>query len=370
MSKVLGIISCNYKFSKLYELNQNRPTAAIPVGGRYTIIDFPLSNLVNAGVKSVGIIMPMDYRPILDHIRSGKSWGLDRKAGGLFILPGENNWVYRNNKFSRRDLKNNIDFLNTEKVKYVILTSSNSIINIDFKEVLDFHKENESDITLVYKRELSEKCDGLAHVIDIDSNGDILDISKVSEVDVKECNAITEQIIIRRDLLLELIFDPVEEDKVSLIDIIKDKIGYLKIKGYEFKGFYASVFSKESYYDVNMKMMKPEVTDELFLRKNKIVTKNKDNPPTKYSKDSNVKGSLVSSGCQIAGSVENSLIFRGVKISKGVKIKNSIIMHECIIGENVVLENVILDKSVSISKGIEIIGSEASPTFIPKFKSL
>lgn len=370
MSKVLGIISCNYQFSKLYELNQNRPTAAIPVGGRYTIIDFSLSNLVNAGVKSVGIIMPVDYRPILDHIRSGKSWGLDRKSGGLFILPGENNWVYRNNKFSRRDLKNNVDFLNIEKVEYVILTSSNSIINIDFREVLDFHKENEADITLVYKRESREKYDGLAHILDVDSNGDVTDICKVAEVEARKCNAFTEQIIIRRDLLLELIFDPVEEDKVSLIEMIKDKTPYLKVKGYEFKGFYASVFSKESYYDVNMEIMKPEVTKELFLRKNKIVTKTRDNPPTKYTKEASVKGSLISSGCQISGTIENSLIFRGVKVSKGAIIRNSIVMHECEIGEDVVLENVILDKSVKISKGIEIVGNEASPTFIPKFKSL
>ena len=370
MSKLLGIICCNYKFNKLHELNQNRPTAAIPVGGRYAIIDFPLSNMVNAGVRSVGIIMPTDYRPILDHIRSGKSWGLNRKSGGLFILPGVTNWVYGNNKFSINDLRKNIDFLKSEYADYVILSGSNSIINIDYKEVLDSHIKSESDITLIYKKESRVNCDDQAMVLHMEEDGRVNDIVESGKVDFSECNIFTEQVIISRDLLLELLLDPVEEKEVSFIEIVKDKLDFLKIQGYGFKGFYASIYSKDSYFAANMAIMDPLVSRELFLGKNKIVTKTKDNPPTKYTSDAKITDALVSSGCIIAGEVEHSLIFRGVKVKKGAKIKNCIIMHECKIKSDAVLENVILDKSVKISKGVEIIGQKGSPTFIPKFKSL
>ncbi|MCI0502775.1 MAG: glucose-1-phosphate adenylyltransferase subunit GlgD [Fusobacteria bacterium] len=370
MSKVLGIISCNYQFNKIHELNQNRPIAALPFGGRYAIVDFPLSNMVNAGITSVGIVMPSDYRPILDHIRSGKSWSLNRKSGGLFILPGMTVSLDGNNKFPIKDFRKNIDFLKREKAEYIVISGSNSVINIDLAEVIEEHQLNQADVTLIYKEQSKVNCDELACIVKLDDKGQVTDMVKSGTVDFDSCRIFTDQLIIGRELLLRLLTESYSGDELSLIDLVKNRTKELKVCSYEFNGYYASIFSKETYFKANMSLMEPAVVQQLFHGNNKIVTRTKDNPPTKYSQEANIKDSLVSSGCLINGQLEKSLLFRGVKVEKGARIKNSIIMHDCQIGQDVVLENVILDKSVVISPGIEIIGHKDSPTFIPKFKSL
>ena len=370
MKKVLGIIACNYQLDKLREMTQRRPIAATPFGGRYIMSDFVLSSMVNSGMTTVGFMAPYLYRPILEHLGSGKEWNLDRKVGGLFILPGTTNWIYSHNRFSLKDLAKNIDFLQKDKSEYVLLSGSNNIFNIDYKPVLDFHRNNEADVTLIYKELVPEQEeDDQAIILEVDSGSNVTSMKKALPQGGLPLKYFTDMILIGKQRLIDCIDKFNELEDKDLTNVIEEQLGICKVLGYPLEGYFGRIYSKESYYKQNMELMKGEVADELFMGDNRIITRIKDNPPTKFGHDAEVRESFISSGCLMNGDVERSIFCRGVHVAKGAKVRNSIIMHDCTIGANAVLENVILDKSVEISDGMVIKGDGSTPVFIQKTRN-
>lgn len=365
MNKILGIISCNYHLDGLKEMTQNRPIGVTPFGGRYAIADFILSSMVNSGVKTIGFVTPYLYRPILDHLGSGKEWNLDRKKGGLFILPGVTNWIYSHTKFSLQDLKKNKDFLLREKADYVLLSGSNGICNIDFIPPRELHKTYGADITLLYKDMVvaPEGSQGLT----LDGHGRVTAIQPSPK---GKASVFADMILIDLPLLLEIVQESKEEDALDLMEVITSHLGKYKVVGYPIPGFYGSITSLESYYAINMSLMDDAVSEELFSQDNKIITRIKDNPPTKYGPTADIVEAIVSSGCLLEGQVERSLIFRGCTIGAGSSVRGSILMHDIRIGKNVVLDHVVLDKDVTVSDGTILKGEEGHPVFVPKAKHL
>lgn len=368
MNRVIGIISSNYRCEFLHGMAKDRPMAAIPFGGRYRLLDFTLSSMVNSGLRTVGIITPYLYRPILDHLGAGKDWYLDRKSGGLFVLPGATHGIYsRDNKFSLKDLRENIEFLTRDRAEYVIISGSGYIYNMDFVPVLAAHEENAADITMVYKDLLIEdeaEAQGTALQLDLHNRVTALEnVQGQSRQRVKYCADI---IVIGRKLLLDIIKGHEQIDYMDLLDVIGENIPALKVQGYPLSGYFGRIYSLQSYYERNMDMLKPAVREELFMGTARIHTKIKDNPPTKYGQYSSVKDSLVSSGCLVQGSINRSIIFRGVEVEPGASISNSIIMQRCVIGKGAVLDNVILDKYVRVNARAVIKGKDDVPVFINK----
>ncbi len=363
MNDLMGLITTNYNTGEFGTLTSERPSASLPIGGRYRMIDFPLSNMVNSGVRTVGLITPYMYRSLMDHVGVGKEWAMDRKIGGLFILPGT---VYgiqgARGKYVIRDFRQNRAFLERGGCKHVLICDSSKIYNIDFEEVEKFHVETGNDITMIYKKGLF--CDSEHEVyLDISSRERVTDIVSGAN---KEGNCFIDAFIINLDLLIQLIDWYEHMSYMDLLDVFSQHMNDFRIGGYRFNGYVGIVNNLKTYMDTSTDLLREDVRKLLFNHDTPIYTKVQDAPPAKYMAGSSVSSSLIASGCIIEGTVENSIIFRDVHVSKNAVIRNCVLMQHCEIADNVILENVICDKYVTVKPNVKILASQDSPMAISK----
>ncbi|MCX7883794.1 MAG: glucose-1-phosphate adenylyltransferase subunit GlgD [Caloramator sp.] len=368
MKDTLGIIYAAEDDTQIREITKKRSIAALPFGGRYRLIDFTLSNMVNSGIKNIGIITQNNYASLVDHLGTGKEWDLNRKREGLSILsPFAVNDSIGWYKGSIDALHSAMGFIKKGNEKYVLISGTHMLCNMNFNECQNFHIEKGADITVIYKEEDIRK-DKLKKytLLQTDEDGKVTDIEAYPSI--PKSNKISMKMYLLEKELLEYLIEEASargyEDFVK--DIIIKKIGKLKVYGYPYKGYLARIDSINTYYRYSMELLKKEVRDELFYREGLIYTRIKDEVPAKYSDNALVKNCLVADGCIIEGEIENCILFRGVRISKGAKIKNSIIFQECEIEENAVLDHVILDKKVVVKRGRTLIGTENYPVAITK----
>lgn len=366
--EIMGIINLNEQKDYLGELSRERPLAAVPFAGRYRLIDFTLSNMVNSGIKNVGIFVQHNYRSLMDHLRSGKEWDLARKRGGLFILPP----AYSRSPLEvhRGDVSNfyaNLDYISKSSPKDIVISGVNILTNLDYREALKFHKEIGADITVLYTKIQLPKNDCFqAQILHLDGQGMVTKITNY-EGDEGVQNMSMAMYIMEKSVLIELINNCISQgDYDFLKHCIIRNCNKLKIYGYCHQGYVAPIMSLQGYFQRTMELLQPQVWKELFFKSGYIYTKVKDEPPSKYTDEAQVINSLVAGGCHIEGKVENSVIFRGVKIHKGAVIKNSIIMQKGDIGDGVYMENVICDKDVQVSDAKHLQGVFNYPLVIKK----
>lgn len=362
MEQLVGLVSTNYNSDKFGKLTSHRPIAAIPFGSRYRLIDFALSNMVNSGIISVGLITPHLYRSIMDHIGSGKEFGLSRKHGGLFILPGSTyGYDIGTGKFSMRDLKGNVQYFTRREFQRVACSACDKIFNIDYKDVEKQHVATESNITLVYKK-VAQANPG-EYVVDLDDYGKVKTFRRLKKVE-KDANLFIDTMIADREIILAFIDWYKDNSHVDLYDIIGENLGHLFVTGYEFNGYVKSINSITDYMEASKDLLCDDVIKELFMSGRPIHTKVHDAAPVKYFDTATVKKTMVGTGSLVKGSVENSIVFRNTVISEGAKIKNSVIMQKTRIGKKVILENVICEKNVVIGDGEVYKGTENKPIII------
>ncbi len=367
MKHVMGVINLVNEPDGLEELTYHRCVASVPFGGRYRLIDFALSNMVNSGIDNVAVFTQHKYRSLMDHLGSGKEWDLDRKRGGLFVLPAV---LDEPSGMSRGDLYQfycHRDYFYRGKEKFVIISRSHMVCNINFADAVRCHEDMKADITVIYKdaaeedpakfRRLAVKEDGRITVME-DHTGRL----RTNHVSM-------EMYIMSKALLLDMVESCLAQGYDHFVrDGIMKNIDKLNVYGYKFEGHASIVNSIQSYYKHSMELLNPNIWRELFFQKDLIFTKVKDEPPAKYLDSAIVKNALIANGCTIEGKVENSILFRGVKIRKGAYVKNSIILQNCEIEENVIVENTILDKDVFISRGRVLTGDNAAPFIAAKTK--
>ncbi len=364
LTNYMGILNLNENETNIISLTKNRPLAAIPIAARYRIIDFTLSNMVNSGLRNIGIFTQSKSRSLVDHLGSGKPWDLNRRLNGLFVF----NFGIANISLNDAEmLWNNMEYIYRSKEKNVILSPSYMIGNIDYIEAVKYHEEKKQDITVIYKNINTGTKNFLnCDVLNIDENNDVLSVGKNIGAD-DSLNISMEMFIMKKDLLISLINKCVQTGSYSTIkEAIYRNLKNLKVTAYEFKGYLQCVNSISAYYKANMDMLNLKTTKELFFSNGPIYTKTKDEPPTKYSNESKVTNSLIADGCVIEGIIENSIIARGVVVHKGAEIKNSIILQNCEIKEDSKLFNVVMDKNVIVDKGKELNGDEEFPLVIEK----
>ncbi len=363
-NNVLGIIFSSIGENFIRELTEQRTMASVPFGGRYRLIDFPLSNMVNSGINKVAVITKSNYQSLMNHLGSGKSWDLSRKRDGLFIFPPFGN--------SNKDFKSRIsmlsaiiNFIKNSKEEYVLLSDCNTICNIDFRKVLDEHVKNKADITLIYRKDvILKKVDTLT--LNLRANKRVEEI-KIQPKDVGTCNVYMNMSIINKDLLIHFISKCISENKCDYNrDVLIANVSNFRFFAYEFKGFSRDIMSLGSFFEANMLLMNNEIRNELFSRDVPIYTKVRDDMPTRYGESSNVKNSLIGNGCVIDGNVENSIIFKGVKIGKGTKVSNCIIMQDTSIGTDCKLSYIIADKDIKINNERILMGFRSYPVYISK----
>lgn len=349
MENVMGIINLNENEEMLREVTRHRPLAAVPFAGRYRIIDFVLSSLVNSGIHNVGILVSNKYRALMDHLRSGKEWDLARKRDGLFILPPAES-QYGRTISDIENLASNLDYIKSSRQDYVLITGSSIICNLNFKKAFHFHQAKQADITVLYK-ELDSDQDDFNHstIIVCDDQDRIVDMA-VNPVKVTSNKVFMKMCIMSKALLIDIITGCIARGSADLLmDGLVRNIGKLAIYGYQYKGFMARIHSVSSYYRHSMELLKPDKWQDLFFKSGPVYTKVKDEAPVKYKESASISNAMIANGCVIEGAVENSILFRGVTVGPGAYIKDSIIMQKCHIGSNVRLENVICDKDVTIT---------------------
>lgn len=364
-NQAVGVIFSNVHDENIPELSRQRTMASIPFGGRYRLIDFALSNMVNSGITTVGIVTKKNYQSLIDHLGSGKDWDLARKDGGIILLPpysDESDVPYTTRLEA---LKGITGFLKRRKEDYVVISDCDGISHIDFSDVLRYHEERQADITMVYHKETDIKSSYFI-TLEPDETGRIKGLEINPSVSGKQVNLYVNIMIMSREFLINTIQDAVTRGLSSFgRDILSKNVDTLKIYGYGFEGYYANVDSIQSYYRHSMELLQKDVRSELFGARD-IYTKVRDSAPSKYINGAVVKNSLISDGCVIEGTVENSILFRGVNVGKGSVIKNSIVMQDTVIGSNVSLDCVITDKNVAIRDRRHLAGCEELPYFIGK----
>lgn len=362
----MGLIFSNIHDRDIPELTQERTMGSIPFAGRYRLVDFCLSNMVNSGITKVGVITKSNYQSLMDHLGSGKDWDLARRKGGLHILPPfglKENVLYNTRLEALRGAQN---FLKMSDEEFVVLADCDTVCSMNYEDFIREHIEKRADVTLVYvKKEYDPQKAHNEMVLDIDDSGRVTDI-QFDPRNAGVVNSATNVVIFRRTLLLSLLADAFSHDfKHFGRDVIARNVNNLRIMGVEHKDYFVQITSLNEYYSESLKLLDKDIYNKVFKSSN-VYTKVKDSVPTEYGNSAVVKNSLIADGCYIEGTVENSIIFRGVKIGRGTVVKNSILMQNTQTGENVTLNSIITDKSVVIKDRRVLSGCETHPFYIGK----
>ena len=365
--KILGVIFANMHEDVIPELTRQRTMGSVLFGGRYRLIDFTLSNLVNSGVSEVGVITKSNYQSLLDHLGSGREWDMARKNGGLHLLPpfsSTSSGMYRGRLEALYGIS---DFIKCSDADYVILTDCDVVTSLDYNAVFEAHVKSGADITAVYSTSNLTLDDAArSNVFGIDESGRINNVLINPQIS-GECNVALNSYIISKDLLMSIVMDGAAQGIYSFAkSILQGKCGQYKIMAYKHDGYFSKITSIKTYYDANMALLDTASRQKLFLENAPVYTKIRDNPPAKFAIGANVKNSLIADGCIIEGTVENSILFRGAKVGKGTVIKDSIIMQDSVIGKNCHVECMITDKIVNITDGKILTGSKNYPVYVGK----
>lgn len=364
-NNVLGIIFANSKDESLRELTGIRAFGSIPFGGKYRLIDFVLSNMVNSKIRKIGIVTKRNYQSLMDHLGSGKYWNLSKQRGGLSILPpfSEGNGNFDNKVKMLYEIKG---FLERSKEEYVLISDCDVISNINYDEIIRNHIENEADITLIYKKALLPKKLVNPMVPLVNEDDRVIDIIIGTDYN-SSCNFLLDMYLINKNLLIKLITDCINSNRFDFRDdIIYSSVNKYNVFGYELIGESYIICSVDTYFDANMALMSRDVRNKIFDKNRPIYTKVKDDMPARYGGEAIINNSLISNGCKINGCVENSILFRGAEIKKGAKVSNCILMDNDIIESNSDLSYVIADKDIKFGENKSIKGLESFPIYINK----
>lgn len=367
MGNVLGLVFANMHDTTLGDMTKNRTMGSVMFGGRYRLIDFPLSNMVNSGISEVGVITKSNYQSLLDHLGSAREWDLARKKGGLYILPPFGNVESTLYRGRIEALYGAMSFIKHSRAKYVILSDCDVVTNIDYKPIVAAHIESGADITAVAHTGVYSSDDiKTSTVFNVDADKNVTSVLINPDIS-GTCTTSLNVFVMSMDFLIETVNDAMARGNVSFErNILQEKCRELKIKIYEYDNYFSKLNSPESYFKSNMALLEPENARKLFVPKRSIYTKVSDNAPVKYDLDSKVSNSLVADGCIIEGEVENSVLFRGVKVGKGAKVKNCILMQGTVVGDNAELNYLITDKNVSICENHILTSSPQYPMYVGK----
>lgn len=369
--EMIAMLLAGGQGSRLGVLTSNLAKPAVAFGGKYKIIDFPLSNCINSGVDTVGVLT--QYRPLRlnQHIGIGIPWDLDRNIGGVTVLPpyeksdnsewytGTANAIYQNLEF--------IDYYNPE---YVLILSGDHIYKMDYENMLEYHKSCDADITLATYQVPWEEASRFGVVITDENN-------VISEFEEKPANPRSNKAsmgiyIFSWKVLREALVKMKDQPEC---DFGKHIIPYChsngkKICAYDFKGYWKDVGTLGSYWEANMELVDIVPEFNLYEEFWKIYTKTDAIPPQYIDASGRVSRCIIGEGTEVYGDVENSVIGSGVTIEKGAVIRNSIIMNNATIGENAYMDKAIIAENVKIGKNAKLgIGEEAVNEFKPQIYS-
>ena len=369
--QMTGIIFSEMYSGALNTFTQDRNMGAIPFGGRYRLVDFALSNMANSGILNIGVLVKQHYHSLMDHLSNSQEWDLNRKNGGLQLLPpfATDTSTTGGSRGKLDELRNALNYLETiSTAPYVIMADAYVLCNLDYRAALEDHIASGCDITMFATRETEPSQINSASVMRADNNHRVT--SYALDCPAKPGDyASMGHMIISRDFLVNVIRDYTSR---GIYDFLRDFIqhefnrGRLSINLYEVDSVVLRIRDVNEYFHSSLAILDDDVSAALFRGDRPIHTRVIDEVPAYYGLDCQVERSVVADGCFVDGCVENSVLSRGVKIGKGAKVKNCVIMQGSVVGEGACLENVIVDKWVNITGGAQLKGLESNPVVIRK----
>lgn len=348
MMRALGIILAGGNNNRMRELSRKRAIAAMPIAGSLRSIDFALSSMTNSKIQKVAVLTQYNARSLNEHLMSSKWWNFGRKHGGLFIftptVTSQNSWWYRGTADA---IYQNLKFLKESHEPYCIIASGDGVYKLDFNKVLEYHVRKRADITIVCT-ECKEEDPSRFGVLKMNEEFRVEDYEEKPMVSRSKLIS-TGIYVIRRRQLIELLERSAQEERYDLVKDIFIRYKNLKrIYGYKIKSYWSNIATVEAYYRTNMDFLKPEIRDYFFRQYPEVYSKADDYPPAKYNAGNVVHNSLISSGCIVNGTVENSLLFKDVYVGNNCIIKNSIVLNNVYIGDNSHIENCIVESRDTI----------------------
>lgn len=373
-----GIIFSNVHDDNIPELTRGRTIASVPFGCRYRFIDFTLSNMVNSDIFNICVITSNNYLSLMDHIGSGKDWDLARRSGGIKMLPpnvGSGERAVSNGPLTRLSSLKSVNYA-LERItdEYVVLADCDVICNLDFRDMISYHRRENADITFAVKTmTLTPQTCTRSVLFGADEDGRIRDVMMYPNHFEGEAEVSLNLAVMRTDYLKKMVTDSLARDYTSMThDVVMRNLGTSNFRVYRYDGYFATVSSLADYFRYSMDLLSDsEARRSLFETPNRpIYTKVRNSEPTYYSTESRVSDSLLADGCHIEGTVEHSILFRGVRVGKGSVVRNCILMQDTVVGENASLNCVITDKNVRLSDAVSLSAVASQPYYIPKNRIL
>ena len=372
-----GIIFSSLNKNTLSRLTVDRTVAAIPFACRYRLVDFCLSNMVNANISNISIVANYNYRSLLEHIGSGKDWDLARRAGGInFISPfltmysgGDSAKLYSTHMEALKSMK---EYISEIKEDVVVLMDSNRVLNIDVSDIISRHELTGADITFVTKLATPDYTAKNPCMMISSVAGKVTDIAMSSAFNEHNPEVFLDIFVMKTQYLRRIINEAEAYNLNSLTAFILKTYKYANYCVYRYDGYAATVSSFLDYYKYSMMLVKDEKSrDSLLNRKDApIFTRVHNSAPTVYADGARVENSMIADDCVIEGTVINSVLSRGIHIAKGAVVKDSILFAGTYVESDASLNCIVTDKDVHITRGVHLSGNENMPFFIQKAKKI
>ena len=348
-----------------------RAIDALPIAGRYRIIDFIISCMANAGIQNIGIATTYNYFSLMEHLRVGEPWDLDRKNWGLRVLPPNVEKKGMSKPKGTVDVLDGIrDYISSSTQTYVVLSFGSGIYNIDLSEAVEDHINKQADVTMIYKDksndEITENDLSRFTLLEMDENEKITDIA-IEPFYPNSSIVFMEMLIMEKALLESIIDECTSRGETDFMkDAIVKRISSLRIFGHKYEGAAKKIDSMKSYFDAGMSFLCDDFRKAIFNNERPIQTRSTAQSPTSYGGDAVTQNCFISDGGKIDGEVYDSILSRRVVVGKGAVVKNSIIMQDCIIEDGAQVTNVVLDKDVRVTKGRKLIGAKSYPLAVER----
>ena len=367
IDKYSAILGNTVGFHDMSTLTSNRPVASLPFGGKYRLIDFPLSSLANAGVRSIfGIFQQDNISSVFDHIRSGREWGLSTLLSHYYL--GIYNTRVESSTVGKEYYQQLLTYLKRSGSNQTVSINCDVLINIDLSQVFHLHNTTKSPITVVYKKLPKKDISGVNAILEVDETDHVLSHHLFDENSNQDLyNMSTDIFVVDTPWLIERLEEEAKkENPEKLRYVLRELAEESGAFAYEYTGYLANIHSVESYYQANKDMLDLHKFYSLFTPNQKIYTKVKNEEPTYYASSSKVAKSQFASGSIIEGEVVNSVLSRNVRVHEDSLVKDSLLFTRAVIGKGAQVEYAILDKGVEVAEGVVIRGTAEHPVVVKK----
>lgn len=366
-AKAFGIVTSTPRRVNVYGLQDYRPAGAFTFIGKFRIIDFPVSNFSNSGIKNIQVYLNKHPKALTDHLGTGRSYNLNSKRDRLELFYCNHHMENEVYNTDVSDYLDNLVHIENIPQDYVIIAPCYMIYKQDFSTLLDEHILSGADITMLYHKVSNARDHYLnCRVVGVDQDQVVTSLEINRGNRQNQC-VFMDTYIMKKSLFIDLVQRTAKYSStysIAQMLSVLIKREEMEIRGVQHKGYFASIDDLQSYYEANMSLLDPKNQRDLFNNDWWIYTRTTDSNPTRVYDTSEVKDSMIANGCHIKGSVERSIIGRGVNIGEGAVVKNSVILDYAQIGEGVVLDSQIVDKFARITRTKELIATPEKPGYV------